>query len=185
MSRAASELSDPFSYSPDHYLTCLKTWSDNPNPQPKDIAIIGAGMAGLTAAWLLKRKGHRVRIFEAKHVVGGRIKTLRERFTSGFYAEAGAMRIPSHHILTYHFLDLFKLPLLDFANSCDNGLIFVNNTPTTFAKYPHNPNFFHLMDHERGKTAECIFNRVVENYIKRVHGIDISIHMLSGRGPPS
>ena len=106
----------------------------------KRIAIIGAGMSGLVAGWLLKRAGHSVTIFEAKHTVGGRVKTLRERFTSGFYAEAGAMRIPDHHGLTMWLIQsLFNLPTLNFFNHSPNGLIYINNQRMTYSQYEENP----------------------------------------------
>lgn len=40
------------------------------------VAIIGAGMAGLTAAFVLGKRGHQVHVFEASSRVGGRIRTL-------------------------------------------------------------------------------------------------------------
>ena len=43
---------------------------------PQRIAVIGAGVAGLTAAWLLQRK-HDVTIFEKNDYVGGHTRTLR------------------------------------------------------------------------------------------------------------
>lgn len=43
---------------------------------PQRIAVIGAGVAGLTAAWLLQRK-HHVTIFEKNDYAGGHTRTLR------------------------------------------------------------------------------------------------------------
>jgi phytoene dehydrogenase-like protein len=39
------------------------------------VTIIGAGIAGLTAAVYLQRQGHKVQILEASERAGGRIKT--------------------------------------------------------------------------------------------------------------
>ncbi len=39
--------------------------------------VVGAGIAGLTAAKLLKDAGHNVTIFEGTNRVGGRIQTYR------------------------------------------------------------------------------------------------------------
>lgn len=66
----------------------------------RKVAIVGAGMAGLVTAWVLRRAGYDVRILEASHRVGGRVHTLRSGFSSGLYAERGAMRIPAEHALT-------------------------------------------------------------------------------------
>jgi monoamine oxidase len=83
--------------------------------RPRDVVIVGAGMAGLTAAHLLRNAGHRVRILEASDHVGGRVHTFR-CFSGDLYAEAGAMRIPSQHELASAVADLFKLPREPFFN---------------------------------------------------------------------
>ncbi len=49
---------------------------------PQHIAIIGAGMAGITAARTLMQAGHRVTVFEKSKGVGGRMATRRSEFGS-------------------------------------------------------------------------------------------------------
>ena len=78
---------------------------------PQKIIIIGAGMAGLSAAYELTQLGHDVTILEARARPGGRVQTLREPFSDGLYAEAGAARIPDNHDLTLKYVKLFDLPL--------------------------------------------------------------------------
>jgi oxygen-dependent protoporphyrinogen oxidase len=47
------------------------------NPNSKRIAIIGGGITGLTAAWRLHTRGHRVRLFEAEARFGGAVRSER------------------------------------------------------------------------------------------------------------
>ncbi|MGH8901027.1 MAG: flavin monoamine oxidase family protein [Egibacteraceae bacterium] len=78
----------------------------------KKITIIGAGIAGLVAAYELERLGHHVEIVEGSARIGGRIYT--HRFTPGDtapFAELGAMRIPTKHRLAMSYIA--KLGLTD------------------------------------------------------------------------
>jgi len=81
---------------------------------PKKIVIIGAGLAGMCAATELVQAGHDVTILEARLRPGGRVFTMREPFSDGLYAEAGAMFIPDTHDLTLKYAKLFDLSLDPF-----------------------------------------------------------------------
>lgn len=78
---------------------------------PQRVVIIGAGLAGLVAAYELMRAGHAITLLEARLRPGGRVHTLRE-FSDGLYAEAGALFIPDHHELTLRYARLFDLTLV-------------------------------------------------------------------------
>lgn len=58
-----------------------------------DVAVVGAGIAGLTAAHELSRAGLSVRVFEARDRVGGRMASHRH---DGYTMDEGAEQIPSH-----------------------------------------------------------------------------------------
>ena len=81
---------------------------------PKRVIIIGAGLAGLSAAYELTKAGHDVTVLEARTRPGGRVHTLRDAFAEGLYAEAGATRVPNHHHFTIKYVELFGLTLDSF-----------------------------------------------------------------------
>ncbi len=83
----------------------------------KKIVVIGAGLAGLSAGYELVKAGHDVTILEARARPGGRVYTLREQFSEGLYAEAGATRIPDNHDLTLQYVKHFDLTLIPFRPS--------------------------------------------------------------------
>lgn len=56
------------------------------NSSSKSIAVLGAGITGLTAAYRLSQRGHRVRLFEAAGQVGGAIQT---EHAEGWLSERG------------------------------------------------------------------------------------------------
>src|SRR5262245_2882115 len=78
--------------------------------EPRHIVVLGAGLAGLSAAYELERAGHRVTVIEARKKPGGRVRTLRE-FDDGLYAEAGPVSFPAEHKFTYDYCAQFNLPL--------------------------------------------------------------------------
>jgi monoamine oxidase len=98
---------------PAHALTLLRHEERKPTSGRK-ILILGAGAAGLAAALKLREMGHEVTVLEARTHPGGRIHTLREPFSDGLYAEAGAGRIPISHKLTLAYVERFKLELDPF-----------------------------------------------------------------------
>ncbi|MET8977921.1 FAD-dependent oxidoreductase [Streptomyces sp. NPDC004539] len=67
------------------------------SPHDARVVVVGAGLAGLTAAYRLARKGVRAQVFEARaDRVGGRCWTARG-FASGQVAEHGGERIDTRH----------------------------------------------------------------------------------------
>ena len=62
-------------------------WKFTKTTKPKKVLIVGAGMSGLCAGYELSQAGHEVEILETRDRVGGRVKTVREPFTRGLYAE--------------------------------------------------------------------------------------------------
>ena len=76
----------------------------------RTITIIGAGLAGLSAAYELHRAGWTVTVLEARDRVGGRVYSLRS-FSNGLVAEAGGEFIEESHTRMIRLADHFGLKL--------------------------------------------------------------------------
>ncbi|MFZ3577261.1 flavin monoamine oxidase family protein [Virgibacillus sp. DJP39] len=137
------------------------------SPDPKNITIIGAGMAGLVAASLLLDAGHKVTIIEGNNRVGGRIYTVREPFTPGNYLDVGAMRFPETHLLLMEYIKKYNLPINQFLNTTKNDVLFVNNVYTRQSTYNENPDIlqFPLPPEEQGKTAKELLLTAVQPFL--------------------
>jgi monoamine oxidase len=83
----------------------------------KKIAVLGAGMAGLTAAFELNKLGHEVIIYEYNERIGGRAWT--HRFKDGQYHELGAMRFHKEHDFTRYYAGICGLQFRKFVNHHD------------------------------------------------------------------
>lgn len=76
-----------------------------------DVAVVGAGIAGLTAAFELRRAGATVRVFEAADRVGGRMASSRH---NGFTIDAGAEQLSTHgYRATWELLRRLGIPPTD------------------------------------------------------------------------
>jgi monoamine oxidase len=89
------------------------------------VAILGAGVAGLCAAYELDRAGYDCTVLEASNRIGGRSLTLRRgdsfkemhtpvqecRFDEGEWFNAGPSRIPHHHVHVIDYCRRFGVTL--------------------------------------------------------------------------
>lgn len=89
-------------------------------PVPR-IVIVGAGLAGLNAAYQLKKKGVRTEIYEGSGRSGGRVMTARNAMGTGLTTELGGEYIDSGHKDMRDLCREFGLALRDFAKPSEQG----------------------------------------------------------------
>jgi monoamine oxidase len=84
---------------------------------PKKVVVIGAGLAGLTAAFELMRAGHDVTVLEARSRPGGRVYTLRDQFPDGLYVEAGAIDFNRSYTQLLSYAKEFQLATVEIPDT--------------------------------------------------------------------
>ena len=81
------------------------------------VLVLGAGLAGLAAAFELGEAGYEVTVLDARTRPGGRVLTLREPFADGLYAEAGGMAINAHYRHFHRYREHFGLKMAAFPSA--------------------------------------------------------------------
>ncbi|MCP4121475.1 MAG: FAD-dependent oxidoreductase [Bacteroidetes bacterium] len=78
-----------------------------------DVVVVGAGLSGLTAAYLLQRKGYKVHVFESANQVGGRVRTER---VEGFLLDRGFHLLHTAYPEFKNFIDMKPLKVKPVYN---------------------------------------------------------------------
>jgi len=117
------------------------------DPKGASVLVLGAGLAGMTAALELRQAGYKVQILEYNDRAGGRNWTLRGgdtftelggatqtcRFDSGLYLNPGPWRIPYHHYAIIDYCRRLGVALEPFQQLNHNALL---HSATAFAGKP-------------------------------------------------
>ncbi len=107
----------------------------------KSVVVLGAGIAGLVAAYELEQRGFTVTVLEARDRVGGRAWTVRDgdkiemvgeetqtaKFSDGVYFNAGPARLPSFHQNILGYARKFGVPLEVEVNSSRSAYVVGNS----------------------------------------------------------
>jgi len=113
------------------------------NPRGASVLVLGAGMAGMCAAYELRKAGYKVKILEYNSRPGGRNWSLyggdvytelggftqRVEFDRGLYLNPGPWRIPHHHLALLHYCRLLNVALEPFLQ-------------VNYSAYVHSPDAF-------------------------------------------
>lgn len=77
------------------------------------IVIVGAGIAGLNAAYRLKQAGYHAEVYEAAHRIGGRMYTVKDVLGAGLTTNLGGEFVDSNHLEIQALSKEFGVELLN------------------------------------------------------------------------
>ncbi len=104
----------PFSY--DHWLAHPDGLGSVPEAvYGAEVAVVGAGLSGVVAAYELMRLGLKPVLYEAGRM-GGRLRSERFGAADNVIAELGGMRFPESGRSFFHYVDLLGLQTKPFPN---------------------------------------------------------------------
>jgi monoamine oxidase len=160
---------------------------DHRNGAGQHIVILGAGIAGLCAAYLLRDTRFKITMIEPNPYVGGRCLTLRRGdrvqeegtdrrgepfgplicdFDKGvdFYFNAGPGRIPQSHEAILHYCRKLKIKLQPYIFACRSNLLqndnFNQGRPTPLRWIKHD-----LRGHIAELLAQCARSNQIDQFV--------------------
>jgi monoamine oxidase len=97
------------------------------------VAVVGAGLAGMVAAYELMELGLRPVVYESARI-GGRLRSHRFEGADGVIAELGGMRFPVSGTSFFHYADRLGLSRAPFPNPLTEaaGATFIDIAGRTF-----------------------------------------------------
>lgn len=98
-----------------------------------DVVIIGAGLAGLHAAWMLEQAGQRVIVLEGSERIGGRLRTLDDL---PHRPEAGGVQVGSGYARLIAHAERLGVPLIGGGDEPRDALYHINGVTSTAEQWP-------------------------------------------------
>jgi monoamine oxidase len=141
----------------------LRAFAEQPPDDPTGlVVIVGAGLAGLRAADLLRRAGRRILVLEARSNPGGRVRTIRSPLSEGLYGDAGPIRIAGVHKTVIALVKELGLRLVPFEPLGGASLINVHGvSASTPASLEQITKTMGLKPEERGLTDRALLDHYV------------------------
>ena len=146
-------------------------------PAGSRVIILGAGVAGLAAAYELRKLGYACEILEARSRFGGRCLTVRRgqvseeggtppqkaAFDPDLYLNAGAARIPHHHTTTLDYCRELGVAIEPFCSVNEAAYLF----QSTAAPSGQRLRLREVRTDWRGQTSELLAKAVSRDAIDR------------------
>ena len=141
-------------------------------PKGASVLILGAGMAGMTAAYELRNAGYQVQVLEYNSRAGGRNWTLRGgdtytelggstqqcEFDKGLYINPGPWRIPYHHQGVLSYAKRLGVPMEPFFQVNYNAYV---HSSTAFGGKPQR--YREIKADYQGHVAELLAKATRQN----------------------
>ncbi len=138
-------------------------------PQGTKILVLGAGLAGMTAALEMRAAGYEVEVLEFREKAGGRCWTLRSGdtytelggvtqnvdFAEGNYINPGPWRLPHNHYAVMDYCRRLKVPLEPFIQTNYNAYVHRDDA---FGAQPQRMK--HILTDYRGHVSELLAKAV-------------------------
>ena len=125
------------------------------------VVVVGAGLAGLRAADLLRKAGRQVVVLEARERAGGRVLTIRSPFDDRLHAEAGPIRIAGVHQAVLRTARSLGLTLTPFAPSQGSAVVAIQGSPARAAEVARGALTRDLKPDDRGLDQAALLERYV------------------------
>jgi monoamine oxidase len=137
----------------------------------RNIIVVGAGIAGLSSAYSLKKAGISVSVYEARDRVGGRIYSKRDLVGNGLVTELGAEFIDGSHSDMLRYAKTFGLELIDVQTPAESKL-----------KEAHYFGGKSRSGGEQLKAAQALFRRIEKDRARLSKSFSYSQHTLADVG---
>ena len=139
-----------------------------------DVAVVGAGVAGLYAAWRIATSGSRnsdgeplkVILVEATERIGGRIETVTFPGMPQHRAEFGAMRLASWQRLVLSLAEELNIAVEPFPMGDEHNFWFLRGTRLSAHELAQPEKLpYRLEDWESGKSPQELLDHVAQRFL--------------------
>lgn len=133
----------------------------------KTVAVIGAGMAGMSAAWVLRKFGYECTVYEKEAVAGGKLRELPETELPGNVLDAEVARINRLGVAFVYDTEVTPVLLETLCARHDAVVLACNGLAAPQGKiFEAKEHKLHVRAVGNGKTA----GQLVDRYLRGVNG---------------